>query len=379
MHALCDASRGADREIVRGLNRVAVANNWSVNISQGIIGEYNNADSPPDAVVTTYSTPPPPKDMRNMPCVGANADLTAMGYPSVVLDDHAIGRLAAEHFAGKGVRHFWAFCLWGTDFGARRRAGFREAVVEMKLNYVDACDGLLPWPPPLPLRKADLVKAAALALPRPIGVLIGCDSWAWAFNLAAANAGLKVGEDLLPIGVDNDDLHCELMHPTLSSVIVPWGELGRQAGLLLERVIQGEREATIIRVVPQEIAQRQSTDVYAIHDATVVAAVAFIRSRAERPISVDDILLAVPVRRRTLEAKFRETLGRTVLEEITRTRMGAARRLLLQSDLSVGQIAERLQFSSGSYFVQMFRRHIGVTPHQYRRNAIPRGNMANAE
>jgi len=58
--------------------------------------------------------------------------------------------------------------------------------------------------------------------------------------------------------------------------------------------------------------------------------------------------------------------GRTASETIHARQMLEARRLLLHTDLGVGVIAERLNFSDASYFVRFFRRHAGTTPRAFR-------------
>lgn len=59
--------------------------------------------------------------------------------------------------------------------------------------------------------------------------------------------------------------------------------------------------------------------------------------------------------RRALEIRFRETLGRNILSEIPRIRLQRAKRLLLETDLSLPLLAESAGFGTPSYLVQIFR------------------------
>jgi AraC family transcriptional activator of pobA len=43
-----------------------------------------------------------------------------------------------------------------------------------------------------------------------------------------------------------------------------------------------------------------------------------------------------------------------------------ARRLLLYSDLTAGQVADRLGFEDPAYFARFFRREVGITPSAFR-------------
>ena len=70
---------------------------------------------------------------------------------------------------------------------------------------------------------------------------------------------------------------------------------------------------------------------------------------------------------RHLNQCVQATLGRSASETIQARQMLEARRLLLHSDMGVGAIAERLNFSDASYFVRFFKRHAGTTPLAFRR------------
>ena len=69
---------------------------------------------------------------------------------------------------------------------------------------------------------------------------------------------------------------------------------------------------------------------------------------------------------RHLNACVQSACGRTASETIHARRMLEARRLLLQTGLGVGAIADRLNFSDASYFVRFFKRHAGATPREFR-------------
>jgi LacI family transcriptional regulator len=114
------------------------------------------------------------------------------------------------------------------------------------------------------------------------------------------------------------------------------------------------------------VVTRQSTDLLAIEDADVASAVRFIRENARKGISVDDVLREVPVSRRTLEVKFKRTLGCTPQVEIRRVQMERAKNLLIKSDLKLEQIARDSGFSRAEYMHSLFRKMLGMTPADFR-------------
>jgi LacI family transcriptional regulator len=112
---------------------------------------------------------------------------------------------------------------------------------------------------------------------------------------------------------------------------------------------------------------RKSTDVLAVEDRKVAAALRFIREHAAGPMHVRDILEHVPISRRALELRFRKAVGHSINEEMQQLHFQRARQLLLETDFSLKRIAELSGFGSQSYMAQMFRRKLSTTPLRYRR------------
>lgn len=65
----------------------------------------------------------------------------------------------------------------------------------------------------------------------------------------------------------------------------------------------------------------------------------------------------------------RQSLGVTTKQYICQRLLEEAKRLLAYTNLSITGIAAELHFDTASYFVRLFRKHIGITPLQYRENA----------
>ena len=122
-----------------------------------------------------------------------------------------------------------------------------------------------------------------------------------------------------------------------------------------------------MRIAPLGVTSRQSTDVLAIDDPTVVQALRFIEAHADQGIVVDDVLREVPISRRSLEIQFRNYLGRSPAEEIRRVRLEQGRELLGRPDLSVAEIATACGFTNATRFGVAFRKRYGKTPLAYRK------------
>ncbi|MEF3273322.1 MAG: substrate-binding domain-containing protein [Chloroflexus sp.] len=96
-------------------------------------------------------------------------------------------------------------------------------------------------------------------------------------------------------------------------------------------------------------------------------AMAYIHSHYTHPLTRQDIAHYVGMSEDYLTHCFRQELGTTPMEYLNRYRVLQARRLLVESDKSITNIALEVGFSSSSYFSRVFRKEVGQTPEEYRR------------
>lgn len=184
---------------------------------------------------------------------------------------------------------------------------------------------------------------------------------------ACRDADVAVPEEAAVLGVDDDRLLCDLCSPPLSSVVPNAKLTGYTAAQVLDRMMRGETAAAQGHLIPPlGIKVRQSTDVLAIDDADVAAAVRFIREHAFEHINAATVLRNIPLSRRVLESRFRNALGRTPHEELTRVRIERVKQLLGETDLTLEAIAMRTGFRHVEYLSVAFKREVGIRPGQFR-------------
>ena len=184
---------------------------------------------------------------------------------------------------------------------------------------------------------------------------------------ACREAAIAVPYEVAVVGVDNDDLICELSYPPLSSVIPDTQRTGYEAAALLDRMMAGDDiRAGAHLIPPLGIATRQSSDVLAVDDEDVANALRYIQDHATEGIQVEDVLKHVPVSRRVLEQRFRQLIGRTPHQEIVRIQVDRVKRLLHGTDLTLEAIAHRCGFRHTEYMTVVFKRVTSVTPGKFR-------------
>jgi LacI family transcriptional regulator len=293
--------------------------------------------------------------------------------PAVFPDDQATGKLAASYFLERGFRNFAFFGLLGARYAQERAQGFQEALrsagfdctIVQRRDEPSSEENLLSQDSD---RSARLEALATLS--RPLAVFCGNDSCAKEAVRLATSLGLQVPDQIAVLGVDNDEINCELSGVQLSSIRLNTEQIGYEAAALLAKLIAGEpAPAQPILVPPVEVITRRSSDVLALADAEVAAAVRFIRDRGGREINVEDLLSRTQLSRRSLEMRFRKALGRSPYQEIRRVQLERAKLLLSRTDRPVREIADACGFKEARQLSMAFHDQIGLTPRQYRRKS----------
>jgi AraC-like DNA-binding protein len=127
--------------------------------------------------------------------------------------------------------------------------------------------------------------------------------------------------------------------------------------------------AALLAGAPAESAEMVAKgpgNVTAVEDRLVAEAMRLIWDKSLKPMTVADVARQLPTTRRSLERRFRDVIGHTILEEITRCRLERATRLLTHSAMSIKQVAAASGFSSTDAMARAFRHVEGVSPRDYR-------------
>lgn len=94
----------------------------------------------------------------------------------------------------------------------------------------------------------------------------------------------------------------------------------------------------------------------------------YIKNNYTDDISVCDIAKSANISRRDCFRKFRESMGVTPFDYLDSVRIKAASLLLLETDKTITEICYETGFSSGSYFSTKFKKAMGCSPAEFRKN-----------
>ena len=306
----------------------------------------------------------------HVPLVDLNDDTSPFpGVPKIRPDNVGIGHLGAEHFLERGYQHF-GFCGFSNNrWSCERRDGFVEAL-QLAGHTAHVHD--VEWPGDLTpfwdARQTTTLAAWLRRLPKPAAIMTCNDLRALEVISAAQAAGLLVPEEIAVLGANNDAIRCDLSYPPLSSVATNSYQSGYQAAECLAHLMAGHRPAaTDLRIEPIGVVIRQSSDMLAIDDRNVAAALSFIREHACQGISVDLVVQHAHASRSQLEKKFRRYFGRSPQAEIRRVQLAKIKQLLLETDFPLKKIAELTGFEHIEYMCVVFKKFTGKSPGVYRK------------
>ncbi len=360
---------------LRRPRRVALLIETASSYGRGLlrgIGSYARSRGPwiltrsprgADGILALVRTRPLARRLRRSraPFVDLDTALPEMAPWGVANDERAVAEAAARHLLDLGIpRLAYSAGPVRSVWESERRAAFRRAVARDRRPVdvrVGPARGLGRW-----LRR----------LAKPVGVLAENDAEACRILDAARREGLRVPEDVAVLGVDDDEVLCELADPPLSSVELDTRRIGYEGAALLDRLMRGRpRPRRPVRIPPLGVVSRASTDAVAAGDRAVAAALRHVRANVQRPLRVPDLVRAAGVSRRTLELRFRAVLGRSPHEVIDRARLDRAKDLLRRTDWPLKRIAAASGFTYPEHLQAAFRRREGTSPGRYRARAAP--------
>ncbi len=342
-----------DDRLLRGIATYAHEAGWILN-AQMRHRFWDRRKRSIDGLITLATNRPFIRSFK-APAVDLSNYRDDFGCPKVIADDAAIGAAAAEHFVRRGIQDIgFVELMNGTSATENdRRESLQRAVHAMGRRF-----HRLRW---------KNLHAQLRRLPQPVGLMAVNDDTMIDVMEDCLKRGYEIPDQVALLGVDDVESVCLQAPVPLSSVNLDFERRGYEAARLLDRLMDGKPSPKKPLVVPiRGVTARRSTEVLAVSNPHVVAALRFIREHFHEPLKVRDVMKQLHVSRQAMQNYFQQHVGHSMLDEITRLRVEEAKQLLRKTNLKIEVVAERSGFTDRLHFHRAFTKLTGTPPARWR-------------
>ncbi len=286
--------------------------------------------------------------------------------PNITGAHKEAGIMGADYFLKKGFKNFAFYGFKDIVWSRERGEGFEERILKSghKVHYFEHA---MARSTEIWYYKPSSLSQWLKSLPKPIALMACDDNQGQHITEACRHSGLRIPEEVAVLGVDNDEMICAFSDPPLSSIGQDTEKGGYDAARLLHKMMDNSTAIHYdIIVRPTQVITRHSTDIYSTNDKNIATSLKFIHQNIDKKLQVDDIVKQVPLSRRALEKRFLDMTGYSVYKYIFNLRIEKLGQKLLETDLSVFEIALELGFSDTKNIARQFKQIKGCTPIEYR-------------
>ncbi len=367
-----------DHRVHLGISRFAKAHGWRVDARMANSTEMAWGWKG-DGVITKLGCSTLDTEIRDFvlglgcPAIDLSVFGPSVGISAIEFDPLLIGQLAARHFIERGFRRF----AWFPDIDQPpirlRLEGFERAL-EQEGFEPEALVRLGPGATDAAWERGEAELGDRLASIRaPVGVLCFNDEWGSRVIRACERAGLRVPQDVAVMGVDDNELICEHLSVSLTSVALDfesWGTASAsRLGELMDAGAARRTDAGLELIRPRGVVTRQSTDVLAISHPDVAHAARYIAANYKQRLMASDVIRQSRLSGSGLKQAFQTHLRRSISDEIQRVRYEAMRKLLIETDWTLDRVADEVGLGNARNLHRLFARFEQSSPSEFRKRA----------
>ena len=204
-------------------------------------------------------------------------------------------------------------------------------------------------------------------LPKPVALFCCDDTHALFISETCQMTNISIPEEIALLGVDNDELMCNISDPPISSIELEVEKGGYSIGRLIHQQIKKEHKDTFnIVISPIRIKLRQSTEKYNIKNPYIQEVVKYIETHYSSDLTVKSLLANIPLSRRNFEVKFKNELNTSIYQYILNCRCNHLADLLLTTDRPLADLAIEVGFKDYNNISRVFKKLKGCSPLEYR-------------
>lgn len=369
---LLDHTGEVDRRLLRGMVRYTKANGrWAFyRIPYGSHMKENSAEFvvrwakkwKADAIIGRWEDDK--YDLfhtLNIPIIFRNNIDGGERYSNIKSDNVEVGRIAARYFKKRLFTNLAFLGISDKSWSEEREKGFIEELGADHYQYFcyknirsdrDERSGITQW---------------LKSLPRRTAVFCCEDASALMVTEICQLIGRSVPEDIAVLGVDDDELLCEISDPPISSIQLGVEQGGYEVCRLLHQVVLKNQTGPFNVIIhPMGVHERGSTLVHNIVDDHVLTLLSFIDRNFSSDLKMEDILKQVPLSRRSAEIRFKKAMGITIYRYLLSVRVEHMAYLLCVTDRPLKDIAYEVGFRDLFNVSRTFSKFKGCTPLEFR-------------
>lgn len=277
------------------------------------------------------------------------------------------GEIAAEFFLQKGYKHFAFYGYNNTVWMRERRNGFVSKLKESGYNtflYADDDKTETLWD-----FNYNMLKDWLDQLPKPVALFACDDAHALQITELCKMVGIDIPNEIGVLGVDNDELLCNISDPKLSSIELDVANGGYQAGMLLQDFFEKKIIPPVnIVIKPIQVVTRESTEKFIVSNKYIKKVIDLIHEKYDEDISVIDIVNSVPFSRRVLEKLFKKETGTTIYKYLLFVRVENFSKLLVETEIPLVDAAFECGLYDYNNVSRVFLKSKKMTPYQFRKS-----------
>lgn len=287
--------------------------------------------------------------------------------PNITGDYYKTGRMAAEFFLRKGYQNFAFYGYRDTVWSQERCEGFYKCIAEhgfgncFQSYQEQSLDDLWFYEAP-PLLKW------LQSLPLPTALFACDDNQGNHITELCKVNNIRVPDKIAILGVDNDEIICNLSDPPLSSISHNIVRGGFEAAELIVRLLNEEKvNYQDVVLQPINIINRLSTDFYSTTDTHIQTVLKYINKHLTEHITVSDLVKQVPLSRRLLEIRFKGVTQQSIQKYIFSLKIERFAQLLLTSNAPISTVAESVGINNLKNLSRQFKALKNISPYEYRK------------
>ncbi len=301
----------------------------------------------------------------NIPIILQNYKTRSEYFSNLTGDYLGTGAMAARFFIKRRFKNFAFYGNKGVVWSRERAEGFRKEIEKIGGNYYCFESEELKgeqWSNNY-MRLNDWLSS----LPKPVGLFACDDSFALQVSETCKINGIQIPEEIALLGVDNDELICNLSDPPISSIELDVEKGGYETGRLINRYIKrGKKDPFNIVIKPTRFELRASTEKYDISNEYISKVVNYIDDNLISDITIEELAQMTPFSRRYLEVKFKEEMNVPIYQFILQGRIEYLSNLLLTTNRSLFDLALESGFNDSKNISRLFKKIKGCTPTEFR-------------